>query len=53
MKKSEIYHKLQVMVIKNHLLCFDNAEDALVALCELMRQEDLAKFTEEQEAKQE
>ena len=52
MKKSEIYHKLQVMVLKNHILCFDNAEDALAAVRELALQEDMAKFSEEQEAKQ-
>ena len=53
MKKSEIYHKLQVMVLKNHMLCFDNAEDALAAVRELSLQETLAKYAEEQEAKQE
>ena len=50
MKKSEIYHNLQLLVVKDYEL---DAEPTLEILRELFVQEDLAKFSEEQEAKQE
>lgn len=50
MKKSEIYRMLQYMVLRDHEIL---SPDKLEILRELMAQEDLAKFTEEQEAKEE
>lgn len=49
MKKSEIYYKLQLLVVKDYEL---NAEPTLEILRELFVQEDLAKYQEKQEAKQ-
>lgn len=46
MKKSEIYHMLQITAMKDGNLSY---EETLEVLRELMRQEDLAKFSEEQE----
>lgn len=50
MKKSEIYHKAQILVLSSADLTY---ETELEMLRELIAQEDLAKFSEEQEAKQE
>lgn len=52
MKKSEIYHVLQKLVLSESTR-FTNYEETLTVLRELFVQEDLAKFAEEQEAKQE
>lgn len=49
MKKSEIYKILQQIVVIDPELCEDQK---LVILRELFIQEDLAKFSEEQEEKQ-
>jgi len=49
MKKSEIYHHLQLVAMKDTDLTYD---ETLEVLRELMAQEDLAKFAEEQEAEQ-
>lgn len=48
MKKSEMYHLLQklVMVDNDYFTCYD---EKLEVLRELMRQEALEKFSEEQE----
>lgn len=50
MKKSAIYHILQQIVVMDSNL---NEETKLEMLRELFAQEDLAKFSEDQEAKQE
>lgn len=50
MKKSEIYHLLQISAMRDGDLDYD---ETLEVLRELMRQEDIALFSEEQEAKQE
>ena len=47
MKKSEMYHTLQLLVVRDLDL---DAEPTLEILRELFVQEDLAKFAEEQEA---
>lgn len=47
MKKSEIYHTLQLLVVKDYDL---DAEPTIEILRELIAQEDLAKYTEEKEA---
>lgn len=53
MKKSEIYHKLQIMVLAEaNVGTYEDAGESLEILRELFAQEDLAKFSEEQEAKQ-
>ena len=49
MKKSELYHTLQQIVVTDSELY---EEDKLEILRELFAQEDLAKFSEEQEAKE-
>ena len=49
MKKSEIYHVLQIAVMRDGNLDY---EETLEVLRELFIQEDLAKFSEEREAKQ-
>lgn len=48
MKKSELYHCMQEMLISEDCCLDDDVK--LEALREMMRQEDLAKFSEEQEA---
>lgn len=53
MKKSEIYHALQIVVVKCPHLCCDTEERALEVLRELFVQEDLAKMREESEANKE
>jgi hypothetical protein len=50
MKKSEMYHTLQLLVVKDYEL---NAEPTLEILRELFAQEDLAKYREEHEEEQE
>ena len=52
MKKSEIYHVLQKLVLSDSAR-FNNYDEKLTVLRELFVQEDLAKFAEEQEAGQE
>ncbi len=47
MKKSEIYHLLQIAAMRDGNLGY---EETLEVLRELFVQEDLAKFSEEQEA---
>lgn len=49
MKKSEIYRVCQLVVVRETDL---SAEETIEILRELFVQEDLAKFSEEQEAKQ-
>lgn len=49
MKKSEMYHKLQVLVLRDTELPHDHQLDMLR---ELMLQEGLARYSEDQEAKQ-
>ena len=49
MTKSKIYEVLQIMVLHDETELFDTGK--LQILRELMIQEDLAKFAEEQEAK--
>ena len=46
MKKSEMYHTLQLMVVKDYEL---DAEPTLEILRELFLQEDLAKYAETHE----
>lgn len=50
MKKSEMYHAMQRMLLTEREMTL---EAKLELLRELFIQEDLAKFSEEQEAKQE
>jgi hypothetical protein len=52
-KKSEIYHALQIVVVKCPHLCCDTEESALEVLRELFVQEDLAKYQEKLEDEQE
>lgn len=49
MKKSEMYRTLQLLVLNSEEL---NDVPKLVILRELFKQEDLAKYAEEQEEKQ-
>ena len=50
MKKSEIYHRLQLAALRDVNM---NYSETLEVLRELFAQEDLAKYREEQEAEQE
>lgn len=52
MKKSEIYHEIQKVVLAAPLDLM-NAETKLKSLRELFQQEDLAKYQEKQEAVEE
>lgn len=53
MKKSKIYHKLQIMVLADaNAGTYENAEESLEILRELMGQEVLAKYAEEQPEKE-
>lgn len=54
MKKSEIYHKLQIMVLAEaNVGTYEDAGESLEILRELFVQEDLAKYQEKLEATQE
>ena len=52
MKKSKMYHKLQLLVLSEaYTGTYVEAEESITILRELMYQEDLAKFAEEQAEK--
>lgn len=50
MKRSEMYRHLQLMLVETTGWHGDDRESVLQMLRELIVQEDLAKFSEEQEA---